>query len=269
MSGRAREGMLQALRAGRPQLMLGVRISRTTDIVRIAKSTGYDCLMIDLEHSALTVGEATQLCATAGDVGLTAMVRVPEREYGIIGRLLDGGAHGIIAPRVEGAGEARALVAACRFPPRGHRSQLTQLPQRGMTPTSAAELNPSVDAETIVKVLIESPTGVDNAAEIAAVDGLDIVGIGLNDLAAELGVPGDFDDPRLAAAVASVADAARAAGKIAMAGGAPQGERMTAFLSAGMAPLLLAGMDSDLIYRAAEARAAEWRAWHDSALGAG
>jgi len=256
--------LLAALRAGVPQLMLGVRISRTTDIARIAKSAGYDCLMIDLEHSAMSVDTAAALAAASGDLGLTALVRVPEHEYGMIGRLLDGGAHGIIAPRVETAEQARRLVEACRFPPRGHRSQLSQLPQRGMVPTPAAALNSTIDRETIVKVLIESPRGVAHVDEIAAVDGIDIIGIGANDLTSELGAPGDHDHPGLGLAVDLVLAAARAHDRIAMIGGVPQGPLQQRLIEAGFAPMLLAGIDSDLLFRAAVDRSSETLAWHSS-----
>ena len=187
-------------------------------------------------------------------------MRVPEREYGMIGRLLDGGVDGIIAPRVETADEARTLVDASRFPPRGHRSAVTQLPQRAMTPTAAAELNPSIDASTIVKILIESPRGVANVAEIAAVPGVDIVGIGANDLSAELGVPGDYDDPRIGAAVDALVAAVRSHGTLGMIGGVPPGPAMRRFLDAGLSPLILTGTDSAFLYGGASSRAAEWLA---------
>ncbi|WP_137843346.1 aldolase/citrate lyase family protein [Microbacterium sp. 2FI] len=254
---------LRALRAREPQLMLGVRMSRTTDIARIAQSAGFHCLMIDLEHSSMSIDTAVALAAAAGDLGLTALVRVPEHEYGVIGRLLDGGAHGIIAPRVETADQARRIVEACRFPPRGHRSQLSQLPHRGMVPTPAATLNTAIDRETIVKILIESPLGIANIEEIAAVDGIDIIGIGANDLTSELGVPGDHDDPAVQAAARDVLAAAGSNGKLAMIGGVPLGEVQRQLLMEGMAPLFLAGIDSDLLYRASLDRAvtvAEWYA---------
>lgn len=257
-------GMLQALRAGEPQLMLGVRFSRSTDIARIAKSAGCHCLMIDLEHSSMSVDTAAALAACAGDLGLTALVRVPEHEYGMIGRLLDGGAHGIIAPRMESADQARMLVEACRFPPRGHRSQLSQLPQRGMVPTPAATLNPGIDAETIVKILIESPAGVAAIDEIAAVDGIDIIGIGANDFTTEIGEPGSHDSQLLLDAAAAVLAASTAAGRIAMIGGIPHGPLLQRLLDDGFAPMLFAGIDSDLIYRAAVERAGDVVAWHST-----
>ena len=257
--------LLTELRAGRPQLMLGVRMSRTTDIVRIAASAGYHCVMIDLEHSTMSVDTAAQLAAAAGDAGLTALVRVPEREYGMIGRVLDGGAHGIIAPRVETADQARLLVEACRFPPRGHRSQLTQLPHLGMVPTPFAQLAPPIDASTVVKVLIESPRGVANAAAIAAVDGIDILGVGANDLTCELGTPGDYGSPAVSDAFATVLAAANAHDRIAMVGGVPDGEILAGLLLDGFAPMLLAGMDSDLLFRAARERVASTLAWQSDA----
>ena len=92
---------LDRLRRGELTLMLGIRSSRTTDVVRIAASTGYAAIMVDLEHSVIPLDTAAQLCATAADLGMTPFVRLPEREYGAIGRLLDCGAQGVIAPRIE------------------------------------------------------------------------------------------------------------------------------------------------------------------------
>ena len=103
---------LSRLRAGELTLMMGIRSARTPDAVRIAHATGHHAIMIDLEHSAMSVDVATQLAVTAHDIGLVPLVRIPEREYGMIGRLLDGGAQGIIAPRVETAEQALAIAQA-------------------------------------------------------------------------------------------------------------------------------------------------------------
>ena len=112
-----RNPFLDRLRDGELTLMLGIRSSRTADVVRIAREAGYHAVMIDLEHSTMPLDVAAQLCATAGDLGLTPFVRVPEQDYGTIGRLLDGGAQGIIAPRIDTADQARAVARACRFAP--------------------------------------------------------------------------------------------------------------------------------------------------------
>ena len=254
--------MLAGLRRGEPQLMLGIRISRTTDIVRIAASTGHTAIMIDLEHSAMPIDSATAMCAAAGDLGVTALVRVPEFEYGVIGRLLDGGADGIVVPRVETAEQVQHVSEALRFPPLGHRSQLTMVPQFGMKPTPATVLNPALDARAILKILIESPAGVDNADAIAAVPGVDIIGIGANDLSAELGIPGQYDSPVFRAAVERVAAAARKHDKPLMVGGVGDLTIMESLLPLGVSPFYLTGMDSDLFYVEATTRVAKFREWH-------
>lgn len=245
--------------------MLGIRCSRTADIVRIAQSTGHHCIMIDLEHSAISLDTAALLCGTANDLGLTPFVRIPERDYGIIGRLLDGGASGIIAPRIETAEDAVQVSRACRFPPRGQRSQLSMVPQLGMRPTPASMLNPALDDAIVVKVLLETPTAIDNAESIAAIDGVDMLAIGANDLSAELGSAGDYRNPRLTKAIATAADACRKHGKLLMLGGIADLSILDELNSLGICPLQLTGTDADMLFSAAEARArvfSEWRAGH-------
>jgi len=242
---------LARLRAEELTLMLGIRNARTADSVRIAHSTGHHAIMVDLEHSTMTLDVAVNLCATAADLGMTPFVRIPEREYGAIGRLLDGGAHGIIAPRIETAEQATDVGRACRFAPRGQRSQLASVPLTGMRPTPATTLNPILDEATIVQVLIETPQGVANAEAIAAVDGVDMIAVGANDLTSELGVPGQYEHPALREAIATVATACARHRKPLMLGGVADQALFASFVSLGVAPLQLTGMDTDLLYSAA------------------
>ena len=246
---------LGRLRGRDPVLMLAIRSSRTADIVRIAKSTGHHAVMVDLEHSTMPLDVAASLCATAGDLGLFPFVRVQEREYGALGRLLDGGAQGIVAPRVEGAAEAAAIARACRFAPRGQRSQLATVPQLGMRPTPAATLNPALDDATLVQILIETPAGVANADAIAAVDGVDMLAFGANDFTAELGVPGQYADPRVTGAIAALAEAGQRHGKLVMVGGIPDPALLDDLAPLGVCPLRLTGTDTDMLYAGAAARA--------------
>ena len=246
---------LDRLRSNDPVLMLAVRSSRTADVIRIAKSTGHDAVMIDLEHSTMTLDVAASLCSTAADLGLFPFVRVREREYGALGPLLDGGAHGVIAPRVETAAEAAAVARACRFAPRGQRSQLAAVPQFGLRPTPAATLNPALDDATVVQILIETPAGVARAAEIAAVPGVDLLAFGANDFTAELGVPGQYADPRVTQAISVLAAAAKQHGKLLMVGGVADPALLREFDTLGVCPLRLTGTDTDMLYAGAAARA--------------
>ena len=253
---------LARLRAGQPTLMLGIRSGRTTDVVRVAQATGHHGVLIDLEHATMSLDTAGQMCSAAHDLGLTPFVRLPERDYGTIGRMLDAGAHGIVAPRIETTGEALTVARACRFPPRGQRSQIAAVSQGGMRPIPARELNPALDASTIVQILLETPSGVANADAIAQIDGVDMLAIGVNDLSAELGVPGEHGDPRLRDAIATVAAACRRHDRLLMVGGIADPSLIASLASSGVCPLYLTGMDTDLLFTGARARARQFLASH-------
>ncbi len=92
---------IDRLRAGQPTLMLGVRGARTTDIARVAASTGHHAVLVDLEHSTMSLEVAAAICSAAHDLGLVPFVRTPEREYGAIGRLLDGRPGGGVRDQLE------------------------------------------------------------------------------------------------------------------------------------------------------------------------
>src|ERR1700761_7058681 len=124
-----RSSVLRRLTDGEPLLSLGIRNARSAEIVRMAKAAGFAVVWVDLEHSSVSIDCAAQILASAADLEMEAWVRVPERDYGLIGRLLDGGVTGIIAPRVETVEEAQKVVNAARFQPRGQRSQTALLPQ--------------------------------------------------------------------------------------------------------------------------------------------
>ncbi len=256
-----RNPFLDRLRHGELTLMVGIRSSRTADVVRIAHGSGYHAIMVDLEHSAMPLDVAAGLCGTAGDLGMTPFARVPEREYGAIGRLLDCGAQGIIAPRIETAEQARTVSRACRFPPRGQRSQVAMVPQLGMRPMPAETLNAALDSATIVQILIETPAGIASADAIAQLDGVDMLGIGANDLTAELGVPGRYDDPRVRDAVVTAAAACQRHGKLLMVGGIADLAVLDDLMPLGVCPLYLAGTDTDLLFAAASARAEKFARW--------
>jgi 2-keto-3-deoxy-L-rhamnonate aldolase RhmA len=215
--------------------------------------------MVDLEHATMPLDVAAHMCATAQDLGLTAFVRTREREYGAIGPLLDGGAHGIIAPRVETPADAATVARACRFPPLGQRSAVGAVMQTDLRPTPSSELNPRLDGQTIVQILVETPAGIDNADAIAAVDGVDMLAVGVNDLTAELGIPGEYGAPAVRDAVRHVAAACRRHGKLLMVGGIPD---VALIAELGACPMYLTGTDVDLLFREADARARWWLSSH-------
>jgi len=250
--------VLQRLAQGEPLLSLGIRNARTAEIVRMAKTAGFGLVWIDLEHSSISIDCAAQIIGSAADLAMEAWVRVPERDYGVIGRLLDGGATGIIAPRVETAEEAQKVVNAVRFPPRGQRSLTALLPQAKYRRMSAAELMRCADLATTVHILIESAQGVGNADAIAAIDGVDILHVGLNDLSVDLGHVDQLRHADVLDACKRVIGAARSRDKLAVVGGATDPALFVELLNAGAAPLVFAAIDTDVIAAGLTQRATDW-----------
>jgi 2-keto-3-deoxy-L-rhamnonate aldolase RhmA len=250
--------VLEKLARGEPLLSLGIRNARTAEIVRIASTAGFGIVWIDLEHSSISIDCAVQISATAADLGLEAWVRVPEREYGVIGRLLDGGVTGIVAPRVETAEEAQQIVNAARFPPRGYRSQIALLPQMGYRKLPAAEMMVAADRATTIHILLESAKGIENAGAIAAIDGVDILHVGMNDLSVDLGHVGNLRHPDMLFACKRVIAAAHEHGKLAVAGGSSDPELCLELLNAGAAPIIFAAIDTDVLSAGLNQRAQDW-----------
>ena len=250
--------VLQRLAHGEPLLSLGIRNARTAEIVRMAKAVGFGLVWVDLEHSSISIDCAVQIIASAADLGMEAWVRVPERDYGVIGRLLDGGATGIVAPRVESSEEAQKVVNAVRFPPRGQRSQTALLPQAQYRRMSAAELMQCADLATTVHILIESAEGVRNADAIAAVDGVDALHVGMNDLSVDLGHVDGLRHADVVDACRRVIAAARGRGKLAVVGGSSDPAQFVELLNAGAVPLVFAAIDSDVLASGLSQRATDW-----------
>jgi 2-keto-3-deoxy-L-rhamnonate aldolase RhmA len=190
-----------------------VRMVRSTEIVRIAKTAGFDMLYIDLEHSPLSIESTSQICLACLDLGLMPAVRVPANTPEYIGRVLDAGALGIIAPHIRSAAEAREVVKATKFPPQGERGNAAPLPHLHYRSFAAADMVQAMNDASMVIVQFESAQALDHAEEIVAIDGVDIVLIGLNDYLADIGLAGQYDHPKVRDCYRRTIDACRKYGK--------------------------------------------------------
>lgn len=203
----------QKLEAGALVLCMGIRLGRTADIARLAKAAGFDALFVDMEHSTVTTDSAAQICTAALDAGITPLVRVPGHEHYHATRMLDGGAMGIIVPHVDTAEQARRCVDNCKFPPLGQRSVSGLMPQLGYMPMPAADAMAVLNENTLLTVMLETPQAIENADAIAAVDGIDQIMIGTNDLCATMGIPGQLGHADVIAAYQTTAKACRDHGR--------------------------------------------------------
>jgi 4-hydroxy-2-oxoheptanedioate aldolase len=210
-----------------------------------------------LSHSNFSVETVGRISQMAFASDLSCFVRVPAKTSDHISRVLDGGAVGVIAPDVRSADEARAVVNAAKYPPIGRRGIAAALPHFGFLPQPAREAFAAMNAATMVIVQCESSTAVDNADAIAAVDGVDVILTGTNDLLADLGRPGEFDHQCVRDAHAQVIAACRKWGKHAGVGGLASRPALVAeFVGLG-ARFVPMGTDTACLLDAARQRA-EW-----------
>jgi 2-keto-3-deoxy-L-rhamnonate aldolase RhmA len=244
----------QQLEAGRIAIGMGLRLSRSVDIATIAKTCGYDWLFIDMEHSSMDVDTAAQISMAALATGVTPIVRVPGKEHHHASRLLDAGAQGIVVPHVDSVEEAKRAVAYCKYPPVGHRSVMGALPQFGYRSLPVAESAPAANAQTLVIIMLETPAAIAQAEAIAAVPGVDCLLIGSNDLCAEMGIPGQFTDPRVEDAYRKVIAACRKHGIHPGMGGIYEPKLLEKYIGMGMR-FVLAGGDLGFLMAGARERA--------------
>lgn len=237
----------QKLEQGAVVLCMGLRQARSLDIVMMAAAAGFDSIYVDLEHSPLSLETTAMLCTGTPGLGLTPIVRVPSHAPDAISRVLDSGAQGVLVPHVNTADQARAVVSAARFPPVGKRSVMGSTPALGYRSMPLAQVIETLNRETLIIAMIETPQAVECAADIAAVDGIDMLLIGSNDLCTEMGIPGQLRDPRLIAAYERVAAACREHGKVLGVGGIRgDAELQTRLIGLG-ARFLIAGSDTSYL----------------------
>jgi 4-hydroxy-2-oxoheptanedioate aldolase len=249
---------LDRLRAGDMALGIILRQARTVDIAPVMKACGYDWLFLDLEHNSMDLDMAVQISVAALGVGIAPIVRVPARQLWMATRMLDGGALGIVMPHVDTPDEAKAVAAALRYPPLGHRSVAGGLPHLKYEKHPLGETCAAINKATMVIVMLETPQAIANAEAIAVVPGIDALLIGTNDLAMELGIPGGFGDERIVAAYQAVVDACKKHGKHAGVGGIADQALLKRYIEMGVR-LVLPGSDLAFLQSAATATAATMR----------
>jgi 4-hydroxy-2-oxoheptanedioate aldolase len=173
---------------------------------------GFDFLVIDQEHGAGEMADAVASLRAAESSGTPCIVRAPWNDPIWLKRILDAGAQSVMIPSVETAAAAAAAVRACRYPPAGTRGYAA-----GAVRASAYGLEPGyvhkANGNLLLVLQIESAAAVEQAAEICAVDGVDVVFIGANDLAGSIGRLEQLDHPDVRSLVQRAEDVILASGK--------------------------------------------------------
>ena len=244
------------LRAGSPAF--GCWLETTCTIAaEIVAQAGYDCVMIDREHGPASIREAISLMQAVQGHGCTSLMRVPANDPVDIKRSLDAGVAGVMIPAVDSRAEAEAAVSACRYPPRGRRGMAASIVRASHYGARWQDYVKKADEELLVICQIESGAAVQNAAEIAAVDGVDMLFIGPFDLAANLGYLGEPDHDSVRSAIDSVEEAAKKAG--CLLGAIPTPARSVEDLLAAGYDLILVDADTMLLRNGARQSVARLR----------
>ena len=156
--------------------------------VELIGESDFDFVIIDTEHVMVNPETVENMIRAAEAVGLTPLVRVSDINPKAMLRALDGGAQGIVVPRVESADEMRRIVAACKYYPVGSRSLNGGRPG-SFGKHSLAEYMAKANDEVMVVPMIESLVGVEHIADILSVPGIDLVLEGAADLSQSCGLP--------------------------------------------------------------------------------
>ncbi len=221
------------LRDGDAALGMNIRMGRSGDIARVAKATGHDFIFIDTQHSVFNLETIHHIAQAALAIGIAPLVRVKGIDDPDVSLLLDNGVTGIVYPDINNAAEARRAVDVCRFAPIGKRSVVGGYPHFDYKSVPLSQAVEELNEACLLVCMIETAEGLANIEEICAVPGIDVIHMGTNDFAANIGKAGKFDDPEIVAAQARVIEVARRHGKFAGCGGNRNVERQVNAIRSG------------------------------------
>jgi len=180
----------------------------------IAGSSGFDWVLIDLEHGSGTLGNLLHQLQGIGCTPAQPIVRIAANEWPRFKRVLDMGSRGVMVPYVSSVAEAKLAVSHLRYPPDGIRG-VARLHRGTRYGAAFDEYVSTANQELLLVVQIETREALDQVDAIAAVDGVDVVFIGPLDLTTNLGIQGQLDHELFDDALTKVAAAAKASGKAA------------------------------------------------------
>ena len=178
------------------------------EVVEMLGWSGWDFVILDLEHGPYGTETVAHLVRAADASELAALVRVPASAPHDVGKALDLGAAGIVTPGVTSAAIGQSVVTLTRFPPRGSRGSSPSTRQLHYSAVPFATLTAKDAVEPIVVLQVEARLATSDLASILGIDGLSVVFIGPYDLSTTLGLPGQFEHPKVREAIGEIVERA-------------------------------------------------------------
>ena len=196
------------------QVVIGsfVFVSSAT-LTEIIGLSGFDFVVIDMEHGPVDIGVTENMIRAAELVGVTPFVRVSHNTSHLILRALDVGAQGVHVPDIGDAESARAMVANVKYSPEGHRGLGGVRAAKYGLQDSLAEYAATANQETMVIAHIEHVKAIEKLDELLIIEGIDVYFVGPTDLSNSLGIPGQTKDPKVVNLVEDAIKRIAAAGK--------------------------------------------------------
>lgn len=199
------------VKRGEPVTGLAVFESLRPSIYKIVAQVGYDIVVVDTEHVMHNFDTLTEFLVGARDNGLTPVVSVVAPDRALVSRTLDAGALGIILSHAETPEQAKDLVRWMKYPPAGERG-LAPGANAGYTTGDLSRYCHEANDAILSILKVESRIGVANAEAMMSVSGIDGIVFGPGDLAADMGLHGQWEHPEVLAAIESVIELALARG---------------------------------------------------------
>ncbi len=202
----------QRLAAGKKALGCWIQINSPI-ATEMLSMVGYDFLLIDNEHGPASLSDSVALLQAMSASSAASVMRVPWNDPVYLKRALDIGVEGVMIPAVETREQAEQAVRACRYPPKGFRGSAYQVVRAGNYGIGVPDYIKTAADDLLIICQIESKRAVENVEAIAAVDGVDMLLIGPNDLSGTAGHFGNIEHPEVMALVERTERATKAAGK--------------------------------------------------------
>ena len=201
------ERLRQALAA--KEVLYGTWVQTpSAEVVEILGWSGWDFVILDLEHGPYGPEGLPHLIRAAEASETAPFVRVPLSAPHEVGKALDLGAAGIVIPGVRSADDGAAAVRLTRFPPKGSRGSSPSTRQLHYSAVPFASLTEKDAPQPLMVLQVEARLATSDLGSILAIEGLDVVFIGPYDLSTSLGLPGQFDHPKVREAISEIVDRA-------------------------------------------------------------
>lgn len=177
----------ERLRSG--ELVVGTWVmgARSPSLIGLIAASGFDFVLIDTQHAALSEETLADMCELSVVLQLPAIVRLPTVTAAAVNRILDFGATGVMCPDCRAISTVEEALRGSRFPPEGQRSAMSVPPSAGYPVRLESAHLEAMEAAALLAVQIESKEGVSSVADLAAAEGVDVIDIGRGDLAIDFG----------------------------------------------------------------------------------